>query len=441
MKSPMHLKFAALAAATLGVFGGLGSALANTSVRTQVQTTPVPLLAQAQQFGEQAVVDPNRFLLVAAPGSALNPIQFFIIEQQNNTRPCWQEVSPGAINPLWTTFDFTGICGRYGDSNAFSIRTAGVEQGLNYQFKLEERDGSLVLFGLPKPNNPDRRRLIIGRSNGRSSTGFTRINLEPGWSLAKRTFNGQVLGHVYATNTATVAQLLDATGPIAGGGGQPPVVTPPVTPPPVAFPDIRGDVYAAQITRAAELNLISGFEDGTFRPRATLTREQAVSMVMEGVQRRAPKSLLATLPQSVFSGPFPDVATNRWSALKIAQAKQLGIIAGDFETGRFRPTDNVTRAELIAMMRKAALTDLTGQTTPEGAPVTSLVPTQAPFSFTDISGHWAASTIAEMSSYCGIATPLNETGTTFNPDVQALRNFASAAVVRWVDCGARQQGV
>jgi N-acetylmuramoyl-L-alanine amidase len=454
MKSPKHLQVAALAAAALGVFGGLGSAIASTASSTnqvQTQTSSTQLIAQAQQFGEQPILDASRMLLVAAPGSALNPHQFFIIEQQSNARPCWNEPSPGTIDPLWTTFDFTGICGRVSDSNGYSIRTNGIDQGANYQFKLEPSGNDLVLYGLPRPTNPDRRRLVIGRTNGRGTTGFTRINLEPGWSLARRTFEGRNLGHIYTTNQTSLAQLLNASGtpPTPGTGTQPPVAQPPVTQPPVTrppatpapFPDVQGNLYASLIARASELKLISGFEDGSFRPRNTLTREQAVSIVIEGLRQKAPESVLATLPQAVSSSPFPDVAANRWSALKIAQAKQLGIVAGDFETGRFRPSDNVTRAELVAMLRKAAMIQMTGQTTVAGTPVTSLVPTQSPVGFTDISGHWAANTITELSAYCGIASPLNETGTSFAPNSQALRDYASAAVVRWVDCQATQRGV
>ncbi|HEY9737291.1 MAG TPA: hypothetical protein V6D06_13445, partial [Trichocoleus sp.] len=63
MKSPMHLKYAALTAAALGVFGVFGSvssAIATTTARTaeqQPQTASSQLLAQASQFGEQPVVD------------------------------------------------------------------------------------------------------------------------------------------------------------------------------------------------------------------------------------------------------------------------------------------------------------------------------------------------------------------------------------------------
>jgi hypothetical protein len=39
-----------------------------------------------------------------------------------------------------------------------------------------------------------------------------------------------------------------------------------------------------------------------------------------------------------------------------------------------------------------------------------------------------------MSAYCGVASPLNETGTNFAPDEPAKRNYAAAATVRMLDC-------
>ena len=81
-------------------------------------------------------------------------------------------------------------------------------------------------------------------------------------------------------------------------------------------------------------------------PKNPLTREQGVSIVMEAASQVLPTSLLATIPQSVFSAPLPPMLLKTaGSALKIAQAKSLDIVAGDFGTGNFRPTDNLSRAE------------------------------------------------------------------------------------------------
>ncbi len=168
--------------------------------------------------------------------------------------------------------------------------------------------------------------------------------------------------------------------------------------------------------------------------------------MMETARVVLPSSLIAELPQAVFSAPFSDVAANRWSAVKIQQAKQLGIVTGDAGTGRFRPTDNVSRAELMAMANKLALVraDAGAGDTPSTSPVPGrdqatggIVPNISnPPNFTDISGHWGEATIRQMAAFCAIATPLNETGTSFAPNTNALRDYTAAVAVRAIDCPA-----
>ena len=169
-------------------------------------------------------------------------------------------------------------------------------------------------------------------------------------------------------------------------------------------------------------------------------------MVIETAKKVLPTSVIADLPQTVFGPSFPDVAVNRWSALKIEQAKSLGIVTGDFGSGNFRPADNVSRAELMAMMYKVAVLRAdagsgdTTSTTPVPGPAPGageLIPNVSnPPTFTDISGHWGQSTIQQMAAYCAVATPLNETGTSFAPDAQALRDYTASVGVRMVDCPA-----
>lgn len=444
MNLKSKLRAAVLTAATLGIMGGVSQAIASTS-------TPVrPVVGQtgtlmAQQFGNIAINE-NNFLVVAVPGTTAQPHRLYIVEQIQPNPPCWSINNPGArptqVNGLWNTFDFSGVCRLQRDSNGYAVRLAGQDLS-GARFEVNQRDGDLLLQFAPSTVSRDR--ITIGRTGGISPTGFTQIHLNPGWSLTKRTFEGQIVGShlVYFTNDATLAQLQEGEG-IATGPG---TTQPPVTPPTLAFRDIQGNRYAAEITRAAQLGVISGFaEDNTFRPTAPLTREQAVSVVMESATRILPTSELANIPQSVFGAPFPDVAQNRWSALKIAQARSLGIVTGDFGTGNFRPTDNVSRAELMAMFYKVNLlrvdfdaADTTSTTPVPGRdPATGqLIPNIAnPVQFTDISGHWGEQAITQMAAYCAIASPLNETGTNFAPNTNALRDYTAAAAVRAIDCPA-----
>jgi hypothetical protein len=39
-----------------------------------------------------------------------------------------------------------------------------------------------------------------------------------------------------------------------------------------------------------------------------------------------------------------------------------------------------------------------------------------------------------MSSYCEVASPLNETGSSFFPNSSAQRNYAAAATLRMMNC-------
>jgi hypothetical protein len=409
MKLSIRRHAVALAAVGLGVFGNLGNALAQT-------------------YGTQEL-DQSRVLLVSAPGSRLRPHQLYIVEQIRDDRPCFEIIgsSPGEVNPLWTTFDFSGICGRASDTNGYSIRTANEDLGISYRLQIRESGGELLLLGVPSDRSTP---LQIGRTGGVSSTGFTEIILNPGWRVTKRTFEGQTLGHNYLTNDATLAQLLVDGGDV--------VVDPPTTPtlPPtepvvdLPFPDIRGDVYATQIARAVEIGVVTGFQDGTFKPREQVTREQAVSMIVESLVSKYPT---LAVPAQVNATTFPDVPAGRWSAAKIAFSQSNNIVSGD-QTGTFRPTAAVTRVELMAMLRRTAEYERT---------LVGLQPileaTHAVRSFSDTSGHWGEELITMMSAYCQVATPLNETGSAFRPDTPALRNYASAALVRLYDCTQTEQ--
>jgi hypothetical protein len=63
-----------------------------------------------------------------------------------------------------------------------------------------------------------------------------------------------------------------------------------------------------------------------------------------------------------------------------------------------------------------------------------LIAKQQPKTFSDTESHWAASIITQMSSYCSIASSLNETGSRFAPDDSAKRNYAAVATLRMLKC-------
>lgn len=193
MSNVPHLKLAALSTLTV-------TALASW------HGTPV----QAAQFAQQEV-DPTKFAVIASPYAGGTAHQLLIVEQLNNTRSCWSESQTGSmtvINPLLVEFDFTNICSRSIDSNGYSIRAAGEDMNWRYSLRVVRQDNDLVLLGTPTSDR-SAPSLVIGRVRGVTND-FAKIQLESGWRLTKRSFNGQAVGHVYLTNDQTIAQLSQA---------------------------------------------------------------------------------------------------------------------------------------------------------------------------------------------------------------------------------------
>ena len=378
----------------------------------------------ASQFGQKEV-DQSQFEAIASPYQAGKAHQLLVVEQVTNARPCWNETgaAPTLIEPLLLQFDFTGICGRSTDANGYSIRMNGEDLGLKYSLRVLRRDNDLVLVGAPRDRGGQE--IMVGRANG-MTTNFAKITLDPGWRFTKRTFGDRTLGHVYLT--------YDGNAPDSGTPGGTPGSTPGGgTTPTARFRDTANDIYLTEINQAVDAGFIAGFsDDNTFRPQGSLTREQLVSMVLGAIDS-LPNVNLSVSAATV--NPYADVASNRWSAAKIQFAKANNIVSG-YQDGNFRPEQPVTRAELMAVMRRGAEYAKTVQ----GQPVT-LQANRPSISFADTSNHWSNALVGQMSSYCGVASPLNEQGSNFAPDSAAQRNYAAAATLRMLNCAKGQPAV
>ncbi|WP_448572724.1 DUF3747 domain-containing protein [Trichothermofontia sp.] len=173
---------------------------------------------------EQQEVDQSKLIAIAAPVGSGQGYQLLILEQVADTRPCWQVAGsqPAIVDPLLLQFDFTGICSRSTDSNGYSVRLGGVDYGLQYSLRVQQRDNDLVLIatsfrgkGAPE--------LEIGRAHG-VHAGFVQLVLNPGWRFTKRAFEGKVLGHIYLTRDQSLQDVAQLSPPV-------PLVTAPVLPP------------------------------------------------------------------------------------------------------------------------------------------------------------------------------------------------------------------
>ena len=171
--------------------------------------------AVAAQFEQQPIAN-DRVVAVAEPISNGRFYKLLIIEQISSVRRCWQEQggSPATIEPLLLTFDFTGICGRSSDSNGYSVRINGEDLGSRYRLQIEKQGDILVLVAAPSPLQRGLPKLELGRSTG-TANDFVKIELDAGWTMARRVYNGQTLGHTYLSNAQPLDAVIAASGAAA----------------------------------------------------------------------------------------------------------------------------------------------------------------------------------------------------------------------------------
>lgn len=107
-----------------------------------------------------------------------------------------------------------------------------------------------------------------------------------------------------------------------------------------AFSDTAGHWAAADIARAAELGLIGGYEDGTFKPDNSLTRAQLVTILYR----------LAGRPAVSAAAPFTDLGgVNEEFRTAIAWAYGQGLVGGYTPT-TFQPQGILSRQAAMKIL-------------------------------------------------------------------------------------------
>ena len=114
----------------------------------------------------------------------------------------------------------------------------------------------------------------------------------------------------------------------------------------VSFADVREEGYeVAAIAYLKENDIMSGDGDtGKFRPNDPITRQEAACAIANA------KDLVGTS-----STKFNDDAKiASWASAKVYACYAAGVLNGDKDTGNFRPTDNISRAEAATIVLQAA---------------------------------------------------------------------------------------
>ena len=109
------------------------------------------------------------------------------------------------------------------------------------------------------------------------------------------------------------------------------------------FSDIEGTQFEREIETLASYQLLGGYEDGTFRPDASITRAEFCAMVATALNLPANSSALT----------FTDVSSDAWYAGAISAMAARGFVAGD-DDGAFRPDSTITYQEIVTILSSVA---------------------------------------------------------------------------------------
>lgn len=108
------------------------------------------------------------------------------------------------------------------------------------------------------------------------------------------------------------------------------------------FEDVNEDHWAYHIIGAGEkAGIIHGYADGFFRPDRTITRAEALKVLLYAAGFEVPEDK---------SLNFPDVFEYAWYVDVVNYGFELDIIEG-YEDGFFRPDKNITRGEIAKIAR------------------------------------------------------------------------------------------
>ncbi|WP_165898518.1 S-layer homology domain-containing protein [Tumebacillus sp. BK434] len=147
---------------------------------------------------------------------------------------------------------------------------------------------------------------------------------------------------------------------------------------------------------------LTGYDGGLFKPDAAITRAELAAILAKVIRGEAWGGKSA----------FSDVADLHWAKRSIERVGQLGLMQGDPD-GKFHPERTITRAEMAAIIA-AWLPSQNAAAATAGARA-----------FSDLQGHWAASSI-ERAHLAGIVNGYQDG--TYRPE-QALSRAEAAVLV------------
>lgn len=123
-----------------------------------------------------------------------------------------------------------------------------------------------------------------------------------------------------------------------------------------SFTDVKSaDWFYGAVGAASEYGIILGYEDGSFRPDASITRQEAMAMTARAAKVAELKA------QNVSVQGFTDLEqVSAWALEAVSFNTANGLIIGS--DGALRPNDGISRAEtatvVLRLLQKSKLVDV-----------------------------------------------------------------------------------
>jgi carboxyl-terminal processing protease len=176
------------------------------------------------------------------------------------------------------------------------------------------------------------------------------------------------------------------------------------------FSDVgTGDPNYDEINYLRESGVIKGYNDGTFRPSAEITRAELVKLVFSNVGYDASKSVARETK-------FTDVPSTSWFAPYVAKCLELQAISINPSLPLFYPAAPITKIEALKMIMPI-----------EGIPA-PFVEDDTPIVFRDVSVNSSYAYIVRAAERAGLFA--NEFGTRLYPFKNLTRGEAAGLLYR-----------
>lgn len=232
--------------------------------------------------------------------------------------------------------------------------------------------------------------------------------------LAYADSNGESIDATVTDSKITVeaeAPPMSTGGSLNGGSGTSKAdksdESEPKTNPNKTFTDVSQTHWAKEyIERAVELGIVSGYENGEFKPDSEMTRAEFATVLWN----------IAEKPETSAIPNFTDVSESDWFYKQVAWGYGEGIISGTSETA-FSPNDKLTREQAMTILYRYSESPEAENT------LDKFIDGDAVSDYAKNAMNWAISN--------GIISGINETE--LSPKTSATRAQLATIMVRFLD--------